>query len=125
MEKIIKDLIQSFDGLSYINVEDSGEGKLFGISVDYFDTLKLNKEQYEDVCQVLDSVDIIKDNYQIYCSYDKSGYVFWTKREESICVYIDIWISDDFTDDDIDSLYESLREVNSKIDKTYIKFLLN
>ena len=68
MEKIIKDLIQSFGGLSYVNVEDSGEGRLFGVSVDYLDTLNLNKVEFEDICRVLDSVDIIKDNYQIYCS---------------------------------------------------------
>ena len=33
MERFLKSF--AFEGLSYVNVEDSGEGKLYGLSVDY------------------------------------------------------------------------------------------
>ena len=55
--------------------------------------------------------------YKIYCSYDKSGYDYWTEiMEESNYTYIDIWISDDFSDDDFNSLIEELDEILRNID---------
>ena len=108
--------------MSYINVEDSGEGKLFGVSVDYVDTLKFNEFQYEDFTDLLDEVDVIKPTFQIYCSYDTSGYDYWTEiMEESNYTYIDIWISDDFADNDFNSLIEELDYILGKIDTFLIE----
>jgi hypothetical protein len=121
IENEIKKIISNYDGLSYIDVEDSGEGKLFGVSVDYVDTRKFNEIQYEDFINLLDEVDVIKPTFQIYCSYDRSGYDFWTEiMEESNYTYIDIWISDDFADNDFKSLIEELNYILGKID-TFLK----
>ena len=117
IENEIKKIISNYEGLSYIDVEDSGEGKLFGVSVDYVDTRKFNEFQYEIFNAMLDEVDVIKPTFQIYCSYDKSGYDYWTEiMEESNHTYIYIWISDDFSDDDFNSLIEELDEILRKID---------
>ena len=45
IENEIKKIISNYEGLSYIDVEDSGEGKLFSVSVDYVDTRKFNEFQ--------------------------------------------------------------------------------
>ena len=117
IENEIRKIISNYDGLSYIDVEDSGEGKLFRVSVDYVDTRKFNEFQYEIFNAMLDEVDVIKPTFQIYCSYDKSGYDYWTEiMEESNYTYIDIWISDDFSDDDFNSLIEELDEILRNID---------
>lgn len=117
IENEIRKIISNYEGLSYLNVEDSGEGKLFGVSVDYVDTRKFNEFQYEDFTDLLDEVDVIKPTFQIYCSYDTSGYDYWTEiMEESNHTYIDIWISDDFADNDFKSLIEELDYILGKID---------
>jgi hypothetical protein len=122
IENEIRKIISNYKGLSYINVEDSGEGKLFGVSVDYVDTLKFNEFQYEDFTDLLDEVDVIKPTFQIYCSYDTSGYDYWTEiMEESNYTYIDIWISDDFADNDFNSLIEELDYILGKIDTFLIE----
>jgi hypothetical protein len=120
MDKLIKDLISHFNGLSYIDVEDSGEGKLYGISVDYIDTLQMDEDKYNKWTDMLDSIDVINLNFQIYCSYDKSGHCFWNNNmKESNYTYIDIWISDAFCDNDINSLYNELKKVVEYIDNFY------
>lgn len=120
MESIIKNILNNFERISYVGCEESGEGGLYSASVDYITTTFLTKEEYEEWEDCLNSIKVIEDNFQIYCSYDKSGYNFWNVcRDESNYTFIDIWLSDNFTDDDIDSLYESLREVISKIDEVY------
>lgn len=117
IENEIRKIISNYEGLSYLNVEDSGEGKLFGVSVDYVDTRKFNEFQYEDFTDLLDEVDVIKPTFQIYCSYDTSGYDYWTEiMEESNYTYIDIWISDEFADNDFKSLIEELDYILGKID---------
>ena len=117
IENEIRKIISNYKGLSYLNVEDSGEGKLFGVSVDYVDTRKFNEFQYEDFTDLLDEVDVIKPTFQIYCSYDSSGYDYWTEiMEESNHTYIDIWISDEFADNDFKSLIEELNYILGKID---------
>lgn len=123
MEKIIRDLLKNFEGVSYIDCEDSGEGKLFSASVDYLDTLDFDEDIYKEWEELLNSIQVIGDNYQIYCSYDCSGFDYWNNRqEESNYTYIDIWLSDDFSDEDIDKLYNSLVEVYNKIDNFYFKY---
>ena len=118
IENEIRKIISNYKGLSYIDVEDSGEGKLFVVSVDYVDTRKFNEFQYEMLNDILDEIDIIKPTFQIYCSYDKSGYDYWTEiMEESNYTYINIWVSDDFSDDDFNSLIEELDEILRNIDK--------
>ena len=113
----IRKIISNYEGLSYLNVEDSGEGKLFGVSVNYVDTRKFNEFQYEDFTDLLDEVDVIKPTFQIYCSYDTSGYDYWSEiMEESNYTYIDIWISDEFSDNDFKSLIEELDYILGKID---------
>lgn len=117
IENEIRKIVSNYEGLSYLNVEDSGEGKLFGVSVDYVDTRKFNEFQYEDFTDLLDEVDVIKPTFQIYCSYDSSGYDYWTEiMEESNHTYIDIWISDEFADNDFKSLIEELDYILGKID---------
>ena len=117
IENEIRKIISNYNGLSYIDVEDSGEGKLFCVSVDYVDTRKFNQFQYELFNDLLDEIDIIKSSFQIYCSYDKSGYDYWTEiMEESNYTYINIWVSDDFSDDDFNSLIEELDEILRNID---------
>ena len=119
-ESEIKKIISNYDGLSYLNVEDSGEGSLFGVSVNYIDTRYFNEEQYEEWENLLDSVDVICDNFQIYCSWDRSSFSFWNNREdESNYTYIDIWLSDDFSDDDIKHLVDELDDVIKTIDEFY------
>lgn len=117
IENEIRKIISNYKGLSYIDVEDSGEGKLFVVSVDYVDTRKFNEFQYEMFNDILDDIDIIKPTFQIYCSYDKSGYDYWAEiMEESNYTYINIWVSDDFSDDDFNSLIEELDEILRNID---------
>jgi hypothetical protein len=118
LENEIKKIIY-YEGLSYLNVEDNGEGSLFGASIDYIDTLIFNKEQYEQWEDLLDSIDIIRDNFQIYCSWDRSGYDFWNNHNESNHTYIDIWISDDFSDEDITPLFNEVDKIINKIDNFY------
>ena len=117
IENEIRKIVSNYEGLSYLDVEDSGEGKLFSVSVDYVDTRKFNEFQYEDFTDLLDEVDVIKPTFQIYCSYDKSGCDYWTENmKESNYTYIDIWISDDFADNDFNSLIEELDYILGKID---------
>lgn len=117
IENEIRKIISNYEGLSYLNVEDSGEGKLFGVSVNYVDTRKFNEFQYEDFTDLLDEVDVIKPTFQIYCSYDTSGYDYWSEiMEESNNTYIDIWISDEFADNDFKSLIKELDYILGKID---------
>lgn len=117
IENEIRKIISNYEGLSYLNVEDSGEGKLFGVSVNYVDTRKFNEFQYEDFTDLLDEVDVIKPTFQIYCSYDTSGYDYWSEiMEESNYTYIDIWISDEFADNDFKSLIKELDYILGKID---------
>ena len=117
IENEIRKIISNYEGLSYLNVEDSGEGKLFGVSVNYVDTRKFNEFQYEDFTDLLDEVDVIKPTFQIYCSYDTSGYDYWSEiMEESNYTYIKIWISDEFADNDFKSLIEELDYILGKID---------
>ena len=117
IENEIRKIISNYEGLSYLDVEDSGEGKLFSVSVDYVDTRKFNEFQYEDFTDLLDEIDVIKPTFQIYCSYDKSGYDYWNEiMEESNYTYIDIWISDEFADNDFKSLIEELDYILGKID---------
>lgn len=117
IENEIRKFISNYEGLSYINAEDSGEGTLFGISVDYIDTTLFNKEQYNLWENMLDEVDVIKPTFQIYCSYDTSGYQYWKDiMEESNHTYIDIWVSDEFSDDDITSLINELDKIIDMID---------
>lgn len=113
MERFLKSL--AFDKISYLDVEDSGEGKLYGLSVDYVDTIKFPEEIYEEWEDLLNSVDVIKPNFQIYCSWDRSGYKFWQNMNESNHTFIDIWISDNFSDNDFKSLYEEIEKVIDKI----------
>lgn len=114
MERFLKSF--AFEGLSYLDVEDNGEGKLYSLSVDYVDTLKFPEEIYKEWEDFLNSVDIIKPNFQIYCSWDWSGYKFWQNMNESNHTFIDIWISDDFSDNDFNSLNEEIERVINKID---------
>lgn len=117
IENEIRKIVSNYEGLSYLDVEDSGEGKLFSVSVDYVDTRKFNEFQYEDFTDLLDEVDVIKPTFQIYCSYDKSGHDYWNEiMEESNYTYIDIWISDEFADNDFKSLIEELDYILGKID---------
>ena len=117
IENEIRKIVSNYEGLSYLDVEDSGEGKLYGLSVDYVDTLKFPEEIYEEWEDLLNSVDVIKPNFQIYCSWDGSGYKFWKNMNESNHTYIDVWVSDDFSDNDFNSLNEEIERVISKIDK--------
>jgi hypothetical protein len=114
MERFLKSF--AFEGLSYVNVEDSGEGKLYGLSVDYVDTLKFPEEIYDEWEDLLNSIDVIKPNFQIYCSWDRSGYKFWQNMNESNYTFIDIWVSDNFSDNDFNSLFEEIERVINKID---------
>lgn len=114
MERFLKSF--AFDNISYINVEDSGEGKLYSLSVDYVNTLKFPEEIYEEWEDLLNSIDVIKPNFQIYCSWDRSGYKFWQNMNESNYTFINIWVSDDFSDNDFNSLNEEIEKVISKID---------
>lgn len=117
IENEIKKIISNYDGLSYLDAEDSGEGTLLGISVDYIDTTLFNKEQYDLWVNMLDSVDVIRPTFQIYCSYDTSGYQYWKDiMEESNHTYIDIWVSDEFSDDDFTSLINELDKIINMID---------
>ena len=121
-EDEIKKIVSHYEGLSYLDVEDSGEGSLFGISVDYIDTAIFSKGEYEQWEDLLDSIDIIYDNFQIYCSWDKSGFNFWNSREdESNHTYIDIWLSDDFSDDDIKYLFDEVDDIIKTIDDFYFQ----
>ena len=114
MERFLKSF--AFDNISYINVEDSGEGKLYSLSVDYVNTLKFPEEIYEEWEDLLNSIDVIKPNFQIYCSWDSSGYKFWQNMNESNHRYIDIWVSDNFSDNDFNSLNEEIEIIINKID---------
>lgn len=116
MERFLKSF--AFEGLSYIDVEDSGEGKLYGLSVDYVDIRKFNECQYNDFTDLLNEVDVIKPTFQIYCSYDWSSHNYWNEiMAESNYTYIDVWVSDDFSDNDFNSLNEEIEKVIKKIDK--------
>ena len=113
----IKKIIDNYVGVSWLDVEDDEEGTLIGVSVDYVDTLKFNEEIYDKWEEFLDSIDIIKPTYQIYCSWDKSGYNFWNKKqEESNHTYINIWLGDEFTEKDIEYLIYEIDDILYRID---------
>lgn len=114
MERFLKSF--AFEGLSYLDAEDSGEGKLYGLSVDYVDTLKFPEEIYNEWEDLLNSIDVIKPNFQIYCSWDSSGYKFWQNMNESNHTFIYIWVSDNFSDNDFNSLNEEIEIIINKID---------
>ena len=116
---IIKNLISNYKGWSYLDAEDNGEGILFGVSVDNIDTTFFDEEQYNKWEDFLDSVDVIEDNFQIYCSHDTSGYQYWEDMGESNNTYIDIWISDNFCDKDIMPLISKLDYLAEKFDKFF------
>lgn len=120
LENEIRKIISHYDGLSYIDAEDSGEGTEFGISIDYIDTLNLNENQYEMWENLLESIDIIKDNFQIYCSWDRSGYNYWSLgMQESNYTHIIIWVNEDFEDGDIVGLFDNIDEIINKIENFY------
>lgn len=114
MERFLKSF--AFEGLSYLDVEDNGEGKLYGLSVNYVYTLDFSEEVYEEWEDLLNSIDVIKPNFQIYCSWDSSGYKFWQNMNESNYTFIYIRVSDNFSDNDFNSLNEEIERVISKID---------
>lgn len=122
MERFLKSF--AFEGLSYLDVEDSGEGKLYGLSVDYVKTIKFSEEIYDEWEDLLNSIDVIKPNFQIYCSWDCSGYKFWQNMNESNHTYIDVWVSDNFSDNDFKSLYEEIEKVIDKINNFLNKYNL-
>ena len=120
LENEIRRIISHYDGLSYIDAEDSGEGTEFGISIDYIDTLNLNENQYEMWENLLESIDIIKDNFQIYCSWDRSGYNYWSLgMQESNYTHIIIWVNDDFEDNDIVKLFDEIDNIINQIEEFY------
>ena len=112
----IKKIISNFDGCGFIDGEESGSGTLYGMSVDYVDTTNFNEDVYDAWVDLLDSIDIVDTNFEIYASYDASGYDFWHSREESNYTYINIFINEDFCDEDFDSLIEELSDIIDKID---------
>ena len=122
MERFLKSL--AFDNISYLDVEDNGEGKLYGLSVNNVDTLDFPEEIYDEWEDFLNSIDIIKPNFQIYCSWDRSGYKFWQNMNESNYTYIDVWVSDDFSDNDFISLDEEIEKVIDKINNFLNKYNL-
>ena len=120
MVDIIKNIIPHYEGLSYLDAENSGEGTLISVSVDYIDTTFFNEEQYNKWVNMLDSIEVIRPTFQIYCSYDTSGYQYWKDiMEESNHTYIDIWISDNFNDNDIIPLINELDIIVEKFDKFF------
>ena len=119
-EKEIKKYLRYYEGASYIDAEDSGEGTLFGLSLDYIDTLILDENQYNEWEELLNSIDIIKDKFQIYCSWDRSGYNYWTLgMQESNYTHIEIWVDDDFLDEDINPMLDEVDEIIKKIEDFY------
>ena len=121
MERFLKSF--AFEGLSYLDVEDNGEGKLYGLSVDYVDIRKFNECQYNDFTDLLNEVDVIKPTFQIYCSYDWSSHNYWNEiMAESNYTYIDVWVSDNFSDNDFNSLYEEIEKVIDKINNFLNKY---
>lgn len=124
LENEIRRIISHYDRLSYIDAEDSGEGTEFGISIDYIDTLNLNENQYEMWENLLESIDIIKDNFQIYCSWDRSGYNYWSLgMQESNYTHIIIWVNEDFEDGDIVGLFDNIDEIINKIENFYFSII--
>lgn len=64
------------------------------IIIDYwldFDTIDLSKMEYEKIEKILDSIRFDTKNFEVYISYDGSGYDYWTRIMEeplrpSICI---------------------------------------
>lgn len=117
----IKNILSYYDGLSFVNSDDSGDGLLIGISVNYIDTLTFDVNKYFEWEKLLDSIDEIYPTFQFYCSYDTSGYVYWINNmNESNHTFIDLWISDNFNvDTDMSQLIKTLDNIVSKIDNFY------
>jgi hypothetical protein len=120
LENEIRRITSHYDGLSYIDAENSGEGTEFGISIDYIDTLNFNDSQYEEWEDLLNTIDIIRDNFQIYCSWDRSGYNYWTLgMQESNYTHIVIWVNEDFEDSDINPMFDEIDKIINKIEEFY------
>lgn len=120
LENEIRRITSHYDGLSYIDAEDSGEGTEFGISIDYIDTLNFNDSQYEEWEDLLNTIDIIRNNFQIYCSWDRSGYKYWTLgMQESNYTHIIIWVNEDFEDSDINPMFKEIDKIIKKIEDFY------
>lgn len=121
MNKIFEDLLAPYNGnLSYVDVEDSCEGELHSISVHYIDTLKFNQSEYEEWENWLEGNNVIGNHFQIYGSYDQSGFGYWNiKQEESNYTFIDVWFSDDFSQDDIPAFQKAFKEFEQEL---YLKF---
>lgn len=121
MNKIFEDLLAPYNGkLSYVDVEDSCEGELHSISVHYIDTLKFDQSEYEEWENWLEGNNVIGNHFQIYGSYDQSGFGYWNiKQEESNYTFIDVWFSDDFSQDDIPTFQKAFKEFEQEL---YLKF---
>ena len=105
-ENQIKNIIAKHKDLSYLEAIDVNDGSLFVINVDCVNTLAFNECVYSQWEKILDYVDVIKNTFQVYCSWDRSGFKFWDSRNESNYTHLNIWVSDDFSDNDIESLCE-------------------
>ena len=121
MNKIFENLLASYNGmLSYIDVEDSCEGELHSISVHNIDTLKFNQSEYKEWENWLEGNDVIGSNFQIYGSYGHSGFGYWNiEQEESNYTLINVWFSDDFSQDDIPTFQKAFKEFEEQL---YVKF---
>lgn len=107
----IKTLIGLYSNISFVDVEDSGEGTLVGISFYGIDTTKFTEDEYNEWENFLNAVNIIHDNFQIYCSFDTSGRDWWNGRNESNYTYIDLWYSENFSDNDFAELIKALGDL--------------
>lgn len=115
IEKEILTYIDSHcDKCYYYGSDELGEGIEYTIALDNINTLALTEDEYNSWSDFLNSIDIQKSNYQIYCSHDLSGYTYWKNIEEDTnYTHINVWIGKEFEEFDDNSFYSLVNDLDN------------
>jgi len=114
----IKEMLQYVPGITYLDHEpNDGDGTGLFFSIDFIDTLKLDEDEFYSLTDFMDSIDFHKSNFEVYISFDSSGYDYWNNiMNEPLSICLNIWVSKDFNDDDLDDLYDFVEDLINKVE---------
>lgn len=108
LEFNLKHLLSDY-GLLFISRELSEYGVEFELSLSYVDTMEFDETDYRNYEFLLDDIDIKKENYEIYCSYDTSGFDYWQNiMQESNYTRVIINVREDIDEKEINNIIDDL-----------------
>jgi hypothetical protein len=95
--------------IAYCNYDYSGEYEniQIGLKVNFFNVEDVDKilKRHKDTFEDSEELNVIRDNYQITCSY-----VYAPNYHPNV-IYIDLCVSADFNIEDIDNIYMGIEKV--------------